>query len=53
VDSVQHADGRCEFLGVAGFAAGEADGELAVAPVAHAGARIDAQPLPMPYPLPA
>ena len=48
VDAVQHADGRCEFLGVTGVAAAGTD---AVAPLAAAAA-IAAQPLPMPYVLP-
>lgn len=50
VDAIQHADGRCEFLGVAGFVADEADAASAPPPVAAD--RIEAQPLPMPYALP-
>ncbi len=49
VDAVQLADGRCEFLGVTGVAAGGADAAAAPQPGA---ARIEAQPLPMPYALP-
>lgn len=52
VDAVQRADGRCEFLGVAGFAADEAEGAAAAPAPAAAGALIEAQPLPMPYALP-
>jgi folate-binding protein YgfZ len=55
VDAVQRADGRCEFLGVAGFAAEDGDGSGAAAPpapAAPAGSLIQAQPLPMPYALP-
>jgi tRNA-modifying protein YgfZ len=52
VDAVERADGRCEFLGVAGFAADEADAAATAAPAAHAAALLEAQPLPMPYALP-
>jgi folate-binding protein YgfZ len=52
VDAIQHADGRCEFLGVAGFAADEADAATAAPTPVAAGALIEAQPLPMPYALP-
>ena len=48
VDAVQHPDGRCEFLAVAGPVAEE---ETAAA--AHGAARrIEAEALPMPYALP-
>jgi folate-binding protein YgfZ len=50
VDAVQHADGRCEFLGVTGLA-GETE-PPAAAPPAGRSAAIEAQPLPMPYALP-
>jgi tRNA-modifying protein YgfZ len=52
VDAIQHGDGRCEFLGVAGFAADEADVAVTAAPATRAAALIEAQPLPMPYALP-
>jgi folate-binding protein YgfZ len=52
VDAIQRADGRCEFLGVAGFAADEADAVTAAPPPPAGAALIEAQPLPMPYALP-
>ena len=52
VDAIQREDGRCEFLGVAGFAADGADVAATAAPATHAAALIEAQPLPMPYALP-
>ncbi len=52
VDAVQHPDGRCEFLGVASFAADEKDAAAAVVAATTMAARIEALPLPMPYELP-
>jgi tRNA-modifying protein YgfZ len=53
VDAVQHLDGRCEFLGVTGVAAGEPEPPATdPAPQAAGSAAIEAQPLPMPYALP-
>jgi folate-binding protein YgfZ len=52
VDAVQRGDGRCEFLGVAGFAADDTDAAASAAPTTPAGAVIEAQALPMPYALP-
>jgi folate-binding protein YgfZ len=54
VDAIQHADGRCEFLGVAALAADEADAATATPATAptRAGPVIEARPLPMPYALP-
>jgi hypothetical protein len=52
VDALQRSDGRCEFLGVAGFAAEEAETAATAAPLLHSAERIEAQPLPMPYALP-
>jgi folate-binding protein YgfZ len=48
VDAVQHPDGRCEFLAVAGAAAEED----ATTPASGAAAPIEAEALPMPYALP-
>ncbi|MBS0580995.1 MAG: folate-binding protein YgfZ [Proteobacteria bacterium] len=48
VDAVQHPDGRCEFLAVAG-AATEED---AAAPATGDAAPIEAEALPLPYALP-
>ena len=52
VDAVQHADGCCEFLAVAGVTDDEADVAAAAAPATGAGQIIEARPLPMPYALP-
>jgi hypothetical protein len=55
VDSVQHPDGRCEFLAVsaAGGARGDEEG-AGEAPAASAAdtARLEASALALPYPLP-
>jgi len=57
VDALAHADGRCEFLAVAAFdgAAADAEGstEAAASASASLASRISAQPLPLPYALPA
>jgi folate-binding protein YgfZ len=56
VDSVQRADGRCEFLAVAalpGAAAETAEGGAATGKSASdTTRRLDAEALPLPYPLP-
>jgi len=57
VDALVHADGRCEFLAVAAFdgATADAEGGTEAAPNVSASlsSRISAQPLPLPYELPA
>ncbi len=54
VDSVQRADGRCEFLAVTALpgTAGEAAADGALHADARVDARVDAEVLPLPYPLP-
>ena len=52
VDALQRSDGRCEFLGVAGFAAEDGETAASPAPPTHSAPLIEAQPLPMPYALP-
>jgi hypothetical protein len=60
VDSVQHADDRCEFLAVTTLTAagtGTESGAGDAAPDTHetqgtSAPRVDASPLPLPYPLP-
>jgi tRNA-modifying protein YgfZ len=50
VDSVRLADGRVEFLAVAQTRGGEADDAASSTEADHA--RVDAEPLPLPYALP-
>jgi len=52
VDAVQRSDGRCEFLGIAGFAADDSEVADPATAATRAGQIIAAQPLPMPYALP-
>jgi len=51
VDGAPLADGRCEFLAVAPLIAGEAESVAAAAPSLRE--RLEAETLPLPYPLPA
>ena len=58
VDSVQHPDGRCEFLAVTAASDGHAgeghsaDGYADDEAAASAATRVEASALPLPYPLP-